>query len=135
MKEITEKLSNYLNNRGLTQKDIANTLGISEQSVNALVNGRRQFGRKTSAEWQKHFGLSASWLMTGEGEMLAPSMQAGDGSVQVAGNASNVNAGKTIDKLVELLKKSQEQISKRDQQIDKLLAMIDRLTSASPVTD
>lgn len=119
MKEITEKLSNYLNNRCLTQKDIANTLGVSEQSVNALVNGRRQFGRKTSAEWQKHFGLSASWLMTGEGEMLAPSMQAGDGSVQVAGNASNVNAGKTIDKLVELLKK-------KDEQIDRLISLLEK---------
>lgn len=119
MKEITEKLSNYLNNRGLTQKYIANTLGISEQSVNALVNGRRQFGRKTSAEWQKHFGLSASWLMTGEGEMLVPSMQAGDGSVQVAGNASNVNAGKTIDKLVELLKK-------KDEQIDRLISLLEK---------
>lgn len=119
MKEITEKLSNYLNNRGLAQKYIANTLGISEQSVNALVNGRRQFGRKTSAEWQKHFGLSASWLMTGEGEMLVPSMQAGDGSVQVAGNASNVNAGKTIDKLVELLKK-------KDEQIDRLISLLEK---------
>lgn len=76
-----------------------------------------------------------TWLMTGEGEMLAPKMVCGDGSVQVQGDAKNVNAGQTIDKLVELLKKSQEQISKRDQQIDKLLAMIDRLTSASPVTD
>ena len=73
--------------------------------------------------------------MTGDGEMLAHKMVCGDGSVQVQGDAKNVNAGQTIDKLVDLLNKSQEQISKRDQQIDKLLAMIDRLTSASPVTD
>ena len=60
-----------------------------------------------------------TWLMTGEGEMLAPSMQAGDGSVQVAGNASNVNAGKTIDKLVELLKK-------KDEQIDRLISLLEK---------
>lgn len=75
MKEITEKLSKYLNNRGLKQKDIAERLGVTEQCVNALINGRRAFGRKSSVEWQKQFGLSASWLMTGEGEMLASSMQ------------------------------------------------------------
>lgn len=60
-----------------------------------------------------------TWLMTGEGEMLSPSMQAGDGSVQVAGNASNVNAGKTIDKLVELLKK-------KDEQIDRLISLLEK---------
>ena len=119
MKEIKERLSNYLNTKGLTQKDIAERLGVTEQCVNALVNGRRAFGRKSSAEWQKQFGLSASWLMTGEGEMLVPSMQAGDGSVQVAGNASNVNAGKTIDRLVELLKK-------KDEQIDRLISLLEK---------
>ena len=84
MTEISKELSKYLNDRGLTQKSIATTLGVSEQFVNALVNGRRAFGRKTSQEWQKHFGLSAVWLMTGEGDMLSsPSSSQPQPSVHV----------------------------------------------------
>lgn len=70
MKEIAPKIIKFLKDNGLTQKKVAEILGVSESTVNALVQGRKQFGRKTSAVWESHFGLSASWLMTGEGEML-----------------------------------------------------------------
>ena len=71
-----------------------------------------------------------SWLLTGEGEMLKPTQSIeGDGNIQVGGNACNVNAGKTIDKLIGLLSKAQEQISKRDEQIDNLIAVVERLTA------
>lgn len=65
------KLLNYLSNKGLNQKGIAKTLGVTEQCVNALMTGRRAFGRRSAAEWEKHFGINAAWLMTGQGEMLA----------------------------------------------------------------
>ena len=55
----------------MTQKDVAEKLGVSEQFVNALFNGRREFGKKTANDWQKLFGLSASWLRTGDGKTLA----------------------------------------------------------------
>lgn len=66
---MKEQLSNYLNDKGLTQKSIAEILGVTEQYVNALLNGRSKFGKKQADIWAKHFGLSASWLLTGEGEM------------------------------------------------------------------
>ena len=116
--EKSEKLSNFFINKGLTQKNIADTLGVSESCVNALIKGRRQFGKRTAYEWQRQFGLSAAWLMTGEGDMLHTPIHIEEGSVQVLGNASNVNAGKTIDSLVELLKK-------KDEQIDKLIRLLE----------
>ena len=116
--EKSEKLSNFFVDRGLTQKTIADKLGVSEPCVNALICGRREFGKRTAWEWQKQFGLSAAWLMTGEGEMLRTPIHAEEGSVQVMGNASNVNAGKTIDSLVELLKR-------KDEQIDRLIRLLE----------
>ena len=116
--EKSEKLSNFFVGRGLTQKTIADKLGVSEPCVNALICGRREFGKRTASEWQKQFGLSAAWLMTGEGEMVRPPVYAEEGSVQVIGNASNVNAGKTIDSLVELLKR-------KDEQIDRLIRLLE----------
>ena len=67
---MNEELSNYLKDKGLTQKSIAEALGVSEQYVNALINGRSKFGKKQAEVWANKFGLSASWLLTGEGEML-----------------------------------------------------------------
>ena len=71
MEKVTKGLTNWLSSEGMTQKDVAEKLGVSEQFVNALFNGRREFGKKTANDWQKLFGLSASWLRTGEGKMLA----------------------------------------------------------------
>lgn len=135
MIDISKDIANFFEDKGLSQKDVAQALDTSPQYINAIFSGRKHLGKAQAEKFENRFGLSASWLLTGKGDMLAPKMTCGDGSVQVNGDAKNINAGQTIDKLVDLLNKSQEQISKRDQQIDKLLAMIDRLTSASPVTD
>lgn len=66
---MKEELYNYLSSKGLTQKSIAEALGVSEQYVNALLKGRSKFGKKQAEIWANKFGLSASWLLTGEGEM------------------------------------------------------------------
>ena len=110
--------SGLMEPRRRTLNAIADALGVSEPCVNALINGRREFGKRTASEWQKQFGLSAAWLMTGEGDMLRTPIHAEEGSVQVMGNASNVNAGKTIDSLVELLKR-------KDEQIDRLIRLLE----------
>ena len=65
MEKVTKGLTNWLSSEGMTQKDVSEKLGVSEQFVNALFNGRREFGKKTANDWQKLFGLSASWLRTG----------------------------------------------------------------------
>ena len=70
MEKVTKGLTNWLSSEGMTQKDVAEKLGVSEQFVNALFNGMREFGKKTANDWQKLFGLSASWLRTGEGICL-----------------------------------------------------------------
>lgn len=97
---------------GLTQKKIAEKLGVSDPCINAFINGRRQLGKSNASKWQKYFALSAAWLMTGDGEMVIPYYHAEDGSVQVMGNASTVNPRNTIDCLVDLLKKKYEQIDR-----------------------
>lgn len=119
MIDISKDIANFFENKGLSQKDVAQALDTSPQYISAIFSGRKHLGKAQAEKFENLFGLSASWLLTGKGEMLAPSMQAGDGSVQIAGNASNVNAGKTIDKLVELLKK-------KDEQIDRLISLLEK---------
>ena len=73
MAEIGKKLKEYFDSKGITQKEIAEQLGVSKAYVNALFNGRNTFGKKQADVWVNKFGLSASWLLTGEGEMLTAS--------------------------------------------------------------
>lgn len=70
MDDIGNKLKEYFDNKGITQSEIAEKLGVSKAYVNALFTGKRAFGKKQAEAWVSLFGLSASWLLTGEGEML-----------------------------------------------------------------
>lgn len=70
MDDIGNKLKEYFDNKGITQSEIAEKLGVSKAYVNALFTGKRAFGKKQAEAWVNLFGLSASWLLTGEGDML-----------------------------------------------------------------
>lgn len=83
--DVPQILSNYLDSKGISQIDVAKKLNLSKQTVNSLLNGRRNFGKKSAMEWQKHFGLSANWLITGSGPMFA------DGSNLLPNNNERVN--------------------------------------------
>lgn len=67
--------------------------------------------------------LNTGWLMTGEGEMLKSnvSIENGDGSKQVIYDGNNINTPSTLDKALDALAKSQEQI-------DRLIVVIEKLT-------
>jgi len=70
MDDVGSKLKEYFENKGVTQSEIAEKLGVSKAYVNALFTGKRAFGKKQAEAWVNLFGLSASWLLTGEGDML-----------------------------------------------------------------
>lgn len=118
MIDISNELVNFFKNKGLSQTDVANMMGTSPQYICAIFSGRKSIGKKQAVKFEELFGLSASWLLTGKGNMLSTPVHAEEGSVQVMGNASNVNAGKTIDSLVELLKR-------KDEQIDRLIRLLE----------
>ena len=64
------KIKQHLKENHITQTDMANKLGVSVAAVNALLTGKRDFGRKTATEWSKAFGFNPVWLLTGDGLML-----------------------------------------------------------------
>lgn len=70
--EIYEALQEYFKNQGIQQVSIAETLGVTKAYVNSLLSGRQRFGKKQAEIWSEKFGLSKSWLLTGEGGMLKP---------------------------------------------------------------
>ena len=73
MKKIYEELKEYFESQGISQKEIAYKTEVTPAYVNKLLNGEKGFGKKTAAKWSNLFGLSESYLLTGEGEMLKSS--------------------------------------------------------------
>ena len=64
------KLKQYFDSQGIKQVDICNILGKSKAQISNYLTGKVSFGKKAAKEWSNAFGLSESWLLTGEGEML-----------------------------------------------------------------
>lgn len=68
-KEIGRQLRAYFEKKGMTQKQVADVLGIQQQNVGVHFQGR-PFGKNAATKWQNAFGFSAHWLMTGQGNMM-----------------------------------------------------------------
>lgn len=136
MDDIGKKLKEYFDNQGITQKDIAEQLDVSRAYVNALFNGKSVFGKEQADKWGNLYGLSKSWLLTGEGEMFASPVQQninGTHNTQIAGNNNRVSSPSMLDKAMteiaeqrKLVAKAQEQVSKAQEHIDRLMALLEK---------
>ena len=71
MDETGSRLKYYLESEGITQSEVADYLGMAKQYVNAICQCRKNVSKKTAARLQEGFGVSAAWLLTGDGEMYA----------------------------------------------------------------
>lgn len=67
--QIGEAIRSYLESRGLLQRDVAETLNITQGAVSAYYRGK-PFGKNAALKWSEAFGFRVNWLLTGEGEML-----------------------------------------------------------------
>ena len=70
-----DKLKKYFEEKGITQQQIADALGVSLQYVNQILNGKKFLGKKNAERLANLFGLSKSFLLTGEGDVEASDRQ------------------------------------------------------------
>ena len=67
--EVGRQLRAYFEEKGMTQQQVADILSIKQQNVGVHFQGR-PFGKNAAMKWQRAFGFSAQWLMTGTGKMM-----------------------------------------------------------------
>ena len=70
-----EKLKRHFEEKGITQQQIADILGVRLPYVNAILNGTKTLGKKNAEKWANLFGLSKSFLLTGEGDVVSEKRQ------------------------------------------------------------
>ena len=70
MIDISKDMSDFFKSKGISQREIAKTLGTTPQYINALFKGRTKIGKAQAEKLENSFGLSAYWLLTGKGSML-----------------------------------------------------------------
>ena len=88
-------LKSFFKRKGITQNDIAKDLNVSQPYVNSILNGRIPIGKNQARRLSNLYGLSFSWLLTGEGEILANSSTYvnanGTNATAINGNNNNIN--------------------------------------------
>lgn len=104
---IGEKLTAYFKSLGITQEDIAERLGVSQQYVSRLLSGNAEFGKKQAQRFYELWKIQPSWLLTGQGEMIAISNE--NDEMQTPRDLSDADA------------KFREYVYIKDAQIDELL--------------
>lgn len=115
------ELKEFFKAKGISQYEIATRLKISQPAVNALLNGK-PFGKKTAKIWAEEFGISSTWLLTGDGTITSKPQDMETSKDTQIGLINYMK--KESEKLAAMLEKKDEQIQQRDRQIDELIAML-----------
>lgn len=69
-KKFYTDLKFFFKKNGITQEYLANILSISQPNLNAMLNGRRSISKPTAVKLHELYGLSVSWLLAGDGNMI-----------------------------------------------------------------
>lgn len=125
---VKHRLLLFIREKGLSQKRFEETAHLSNGYVNNLK------ASPSSAIIQKILyafpDLSQSWLLTGEGPMLAPttddsslagSVVNGPHSSQAVGNGARAVNGEGVRECLEIIKQQQDTIRRQAEAITKLL--------------
>ena len=119
MEDKQESLKSFFKEKGLTQEKVAELLGVSQAYVKSLFTGSKQFGKKQARRFEELFGISETWLLTGKGEMVIGTVvQNNQNGNNIHGNTVNYQGENSTEKLIEMLKK-------KDEQIDRLLSLLE----------
>lgn len=107
-KKFYIQLKKFFKRQGITQAEIAERYGTTQAYINLLLNGKTPIGKSCAVKLHELYGLSVSWLLTGDGNMIDESttntVNINRDSVKVGGNVSGgIQQGGSLSEVVEKL--------------------------------
>lgn len=127
------QLKKFFKRQGITQAEIAERYGTTQAYINLLLNGRAPIGKSTAVKLHELYGLSVSWLLTGDGNMIDESttntVNINRDSVKVGGNVSGSiqqggNLSEVVEKLVNELAEQRRASNKQQELINTLIEQL-----------
>ena len=118
--QIKQNILQFIEYKGITRYKFYQITGITR----GVLDQNNGMNEDNIARFLDSFpDINANWLITGRGSMLKSnvSIENGDDSTQVIDDGNNINTPSTLDKALDALAKSQEQI-------DRLIVVIEKLT-------
>lgn len=102
------QLKKFFKRQGITQAEIAERYGTTQAYINLLLNGKTPIGKSCAVKLHELYGLSVSWLLTGDGNMIdegtTNTVNINRDSVKVGGNVSGgIQQGGSLSEVVEKL--------------------------------
>lgn len=132
----TEAMKRYFALHGIRNRDIAEAMGVTPSNVSNMLAGRDSMGRARAQQLHDIFGFSVHFLMTGEGDLLAPDPQAPFIEAQQNGgrhNTQTVTVGQSDDVITlrAQLEAAKAQIAALKEENFRLWQMVEKLTKTS----
>lgn len=89
--QVGENIQHLLDERGMTQQNLAEALGISKQVVNKIIKGNKAINVKEIAEIAQILGVSADDLLMVKDTNTAPDSLSFMGTVQDEDTLQKIN--------------------------------------------
>lgn len=127
------QLKKFFKRQGITQAEIAERYGTTQAYINLLLNGKTPIGKSCAVKLHELYGLSVSWLLTGDGNMIDESttntVNISRDSVKVGGNVSGgIQQGGSLSEVVEkLVNELAEQRRASNKQQELINTLIEKL--------
>lgn len=127
------QLKKFFKRQGITQAEIAERYGTTQAYINLLLNGKTPIGKSCAVKLHELYGLSVSWLLTGDGNMIDESttntVNINRDSVKVGGNVSGgIQQGGSLSEVVEkLVNELAEQRRASNKQQELINTLIEKL--------
>lgn len=114
---------------GLSLNKLAAAIGIkSPQTFYDIKSGKHGISKDLADKIKaKYLNINMSWLLSGEGEMIPPSViQNNQNGDNINGHSVNVEQKTEIEKFLDTIKECHELLRKKDEQIDRLLSLLEK---------
>lgn len=127
------QLKKFFKRQGITQAEIAERYGTTQAYINLLLNGKTPIGKSCAVKLHELYGLSVSWLLTGDGNMIdentTNTVNINRDSVKVGGNVSGSiqqggNLSEVVEKLVNELAEQRRASNKQQELINTLISQL-----------
>lgn len=124
---IGRRLNEFIQRKNITKAESARRIGIETTTLHAFIGGRRAITQNYAERISSALGVSASWLLTGEGEMEVDGWTPPARAPQATGI---VTAG-TAEETARLRKENaelREEVERQRKQVERLMSVVENLT-------